>query len=251
MRKKLNAKLDITYIGWGDWDTKMNVIVSSGQNYDISLANNYAVTAQKGAYADLSKLLPKYAPDFYKSLNPAYIKGNQINGKLYGVPVNANIYAQQMITFNSSYVKKYNLDISNIKSYADAEKVFTEFHKANPSVATLAIGQNYVASGNYDYVLGDSMPFAISTTGDGTKIVNPYDQSDFQDILKIHRQWYKEGIIPSGAATFSQGYPLNGNTWFAQVQTQGPFDYGDNALKQAAGQDVKSVPIKDALIKTG
>lgn len=95
------------------------------------------------------------------------------------------------------------------------------------------------------------MPFAISTTGDGTKIVNPYDQSDFQDILKIHRQWYKEGIIPSGAATFSQGYPLNGNTWFAQVQTQGPFDYGDNALKQAAGQDVKSVPIKDALIKTG
>ena len=250
LEKKINAKLDIQYIGWGDWSTKMNVIVSSGQNYDMSLSNGYVVNAGKGAYADLTKLLPKYAPDYYKQLSKDYIKGNEVNGKLYAVPTNANIYAQQMLTFNSAYLKKYNIDVSGIKTYADATKVMEEFHKANPSVATLAIGQGYVASGDYDYVLGNTLPFAVSTTGDGSKIVNPYDQKDFQDILKVHRQWYKEGIIPAGAATFNQGYPLNGDTWFAQVQTQGPFDYGDNALKLAANQDVQSEPITVPLITT-
>ena len=250
LEKKINAKIDLTWIGWGDWATKMNVITASGNGYDMSLSNNYTINAQKGAYADLTKLLPKYAPDYYKQLSKSYIKGNEVNGKLYAVPTNANIYAQQMITFNSAYLKKYNLDVSGIKSYADATKVMEAFHKANPKVAALAIGQGYVASGNYDYVLGNTMPFAVSTTGKGTKIVNPYDQKDMQAILAVHRQWYKEGIIPANAPTFNQGYPLNSNTWFAQIQTQGPFDYGDNALKLAANQDVQSEPITNALITT-
>jgi putative aldouronate transport system substrate-binding protein len=215
------------------------------------MANNFTLNAPKGAYADLSQLLPKYMPDYYKSLNPAYIKANTINGKLYGIPINANIYAQQTLAFNTAYLKKYNIDVSNVKTYADATAAFEKFHKANPSVATLAIGQGYVASGNYDYVLGNTMPFAVSTTDGSTKIVNPYDQKDMQSILETHHQWYQAGIIPAGAATFNQGYALNSNTWFAQVQTVGPFDYGNNALNLAASQDITIAPITKALITTG
>lgn len=250
LEKSIGAKIDEKYIGWGDWATKMNVIVSSGQNYDMSMANNFTLNAPKGAYADLTKLLPEYAPKYYKSLNKAYIKGNTVNGKLYAVPTNANIYAQQTLAFNTAYLKKYNIDVSTIKTYADAKKVMEEFHQKNPKVAALAIGQGYIASGNYDYVLGNTMPFAVSTTGNEDKIVNPYDQQDLQDILAVHHQWYNEGIIPAGAATFSQGYPLNSDTWFAQVQTVGPYDYGNTALSLAANQDVTVVPITNPLITT-
>ncbi len=37
------------FVGWGDWDKKMSTIVASGESYDISLAQNYATDAQKGA----------------------------------------------------------------------------------------------------------------------------------------------------------------------------------------------------------
>ena len=54
--KEIDAKLDIEYIGWGDYEQKMNVITSSGENYDIAFAQNYVINAQKGAYADLTEL---------------------------------------------------------------------------------------------------------------------------------------------------------------------------------------------------
>ena len=108
LEKKAGVKLDISYIGWGDYAQKMNVIVSSGEAYDIAFAQDYATNAAKGAFADLTDLAPKYAKTAYNELNPAYIEGNKINGKLYGYPVNGNIYAQQVITFNKQYLDKYN-----------------------------------------------------------------------------------------------------------------------------------------------
>ena len=45
--KESYAKLDIQYLGWGDYAQKMNVIISSGENYDIAFANNYVINAQK------------------------------------------------------------------------------------------------------------------------------------------------------------------------------------------------------------
>ncbi len=32
-------------------------------------------------------------------------------------------------------------------------------------------------------------------------------------------------------------FDLNSNNWFARVETQGPYDYGDTILTQAAGQN--------------
>ena len=39
--EKVGAKLDIQYLGWGDYGKKMSVITSSGENYDIAFADNY------------------------------------------------------------------------------------------------------------------------------------------------------------------------------------------------------------------
>ena len=66
--EKVGAKLDIQYLGWGDYDKKMSVITSSGENYDIAFASNYVVNAQKGAYADLTDLYKKEGAELYKAL---------------------------------------------------------------------------------------------------------------------------------------------------------------------------------------
>ena len=76
IEEKINARIDLQYIGWGDWDQKMSTIISSGENYDISFASNFVANAQKGAYADLTDLAPKYAKEAYDQLDEAYIKGN-------------------------------------------------------------------------------------------------------------------------------------------------------------------------------
>ena len=235
IQEEINATLDLQYIGWGDWDEKMSTIIASGENFDIAYATHYVANAQKGAYADLTDLIPEYAEDAYKQLDPAYIKGNTIDGKLYAMPVNGNVYAQQVLTFNKEYLDKYNLDIEGIESYQDADKLLEEFHKKEPNITAFAIGQTFTASGNYDYPLGKDYPIAVDLDGDHTKIINPYTEEKNIETLKTMNKWYKAGYIPTDAETNTQAYPLEGNTWFMREETQGPMDYGDTILTNAAG----------------
>lgn len=250
IEEKTGMTLNIQYIGWGDYEKKMSVIVSSGENYDIAFAKNYGPNAQKGAYADLTELAPKYAKDAYDQLDEAYIQGNLVDGKLYAFPVNGNIYAQQMLTFNKQYLDKYNLSIDGVESYADAEKILKTFHEKEPNIAAFAIGQGFKVQGDLDFPIGDSYPFAIDLNGDTSKIINQYENKDFMNSMKIMHNWYQAGYIPSDAATSNTDYPLEGNTWFVRQETQGPYDYGDTIISNAAGQELVSKAITRPLKST-
>ena len=251
IEEKIGVKVNINYIGWGDYEKKMNVIISSGENYDIAFANNYVSNAQKGAFADLTELAPKYGKEAYDSLDEAYIKGNLVNGKLYAFPVNGNVFAQQVLTFNKPLLDKYNLSIDGIETYADAEKVLQEFHKKEPNTAAFAIGQGFKVQGDFDYPLGNTLPFAVDLNGDKTKIINQYDNENYIELLRTMHSWYDQGLIPSDAATSNKDYPLEGNTWLMRGETQGPYDYGDTILTNAANQELVSKPITVPLKSTG
>lgn len=252
IKEKIGVTLDLQYIGWGDWDKKMPTIINSGERYDIAYAYQYVANAQKGAFADLTELSKKYAADYMKMLPDMYIKGNTVNGKLYAIPVYGNAWAQQRLTFNDQYVKKYNLDISKVDgSYASATDVLKQFHEKEPNIAAFAIGQSFHASANFDYPLGKDYPFAVSLSDTGApKIINQYDTDELKTALKTLREWYQEGLIPTDAATNTTGYPLEGNTWFMREETQGPVDYGDTILNNAAGQSITSRPLNEPLKTT-
>ena len=196
----------------------------------------------------MTELAPKYAEKAYNDLDEAYIKGNLVNGKLYAFPVNGNVFAQQVLTFNKALLDKYDLSIDGIQSYADAEKVLKEFHEKEPNTAAFAIGQGFKVQGNFDYPLGNTLPFAIDLDGDDSKIINQYDNETYIGLLRTMHSWYKQGLIPSDAATSNKDYPLEGNTWLMRGETQGPYDYGDTILTNAAKQELVSkaitVPLK-------
>lgn len=120
--EEIGVKVKFNYIGWGDSEQKMSVMVTAGDEFDLAFANNYTINAQKGAYADLTDLVKEHAKEFFDSLDPIYYDGNVIDGKLYGFPINGNVFAQQMLTFNSDYLNKYNIDVSNINKPTQMRK---------------------------------------------------------------------------------------------------------------------------------
>lgn len=252
IKEKINATVDIQYVGWGDWDKKMSAVIASGEAYDVSFAFQYVPNAQKGAFADLTELSEKYAKDYMDQLPEMYVKGNKIDGKLYAIPVYGNVWAQQMLTFNQSFVEKYDLDISKVDgSYESATEVLRQFHEKEPNIAAFAIGQSFKASYNADYPLGKDYPFAVKLDDEkNPKIINRYEDPEFQDILKTLHGWYKEGLIPSDAATSTTDYPLDKDTWFMREETQGPVDYGDTILTNAAGRPLVSRPLTEQLEST-
>lgn len=239
--------LQMNFIGWGDYQQKYNVMVTSGDDYDLAFAQNYPANAAKGAYADITKLLKKDAKKAYDTVDPAYWKGVTVNNKIYGFPINANVYAQNGLTFNKDFLDKYKIDINDVDSYQSMEPALAKFHKANPGVAAFAIGQGFKASPKHmDSPLGNGLPFAIDSSGKSTKIVNVYDTSEMRGILKTLHGFYQKGYIPQDAATATTQYNLQDNTWFVRQETQGPYDYGDTTLiNNAGGKKMESKAITD------
>lgn len=252
LKKETGVELNIQYIGWGDYAQKMSVITSSGEDYDIAFADSYVNNAQKGAYKDLTDLAPKYAKETMDNLDPTYIEGNKVNGKLYAIPVNGNVYAQKVITFDKKLVDKYNLDITGVKDLEDLEPLLQVIKDKEPSIPPFPIGKD-VRLGNMDYVYDPSVPLGIDMDSQNMdKIINPYTESDrlLKDLKDVH-SLYSKKLIPSDAATSESIYRLDEETWFARIETQGPFDYGDTILSRAAGRELISVPFTEPIKDNG
>ncbi|WP_391572416.1 extracellular solute-binding protein [Cohnella sp.] len=65
--EKIGVKIDIKVASWGDWDTKINTIVNTGEPFDIMFTNNskYSQQVNMGAFADLTDLVQSETPDLY------------------------------------------------------------------------------------------------------------------------------------------------------------------------------------------
>jgi len=69
---KVNASLEIQYIGWTDYMTQYNLLLATGEGLDlINSASDWLEmwpNAQKGAFLKLNDLLPTYAPITWESV---------------------------------------------------------------------------------------------------------------------------------------------------------------------------------------
>lgn len=250
-KEEIGVTVDLQYIGWGEWGDKMNMIISSGEYYDISFAHDFAVNAQKGAFADLTDLVKDHAQDYFGQLDEIYIEGNTFDGHLYGFPINANVFAQQMLTFNKELLDKHNLSLDGVNTLKDIEPLLEAIKASEPETVPYAIGKGYkLALGNFDYVLGDGLPFAVDVDGDHNKIINVYETAIAKDRLGTIHDFYNKKFIPVDAATSDTSFDLDSNTWFVRQETQGPMDYGDYMLSTAAGKELVSIPITDGLKST-
>ena len=129
------------------------------------------------------------------------------------------------------------------------EKVVSSYDKC------VFVGTDYEMAGHMQgQMIGEYLVNhydAVDLNGDDTKIINQYDNKTFIELLRTMHSWYKQGLIPSDAATSNKDYPLEGNTWLMRGETQGPYDYGDTILTNAAKQELVSKAITVPLKSTG
>ena len=120
LAEKMNAELEITVHGWGDYTTKMQTIHAAGEPFDLAFtsgwANTFIPTASKGAYYPIDDLLKEYGKDILETLPSEYWKASTINGKISAI-INLQIMSNQRgIAVMKEYADKYDFDTSKIKS---------------------------------------------------------------------------------------------------------------------------------------
>jgi putative aldouronate transport system substrate-binding protein len=113
LEEKTGYKMKYDMLPQDKWVEKLNLIMASGEGYDlITTYNNtalYSDYAQKGALVDLTPLIEKYGPNIKKAISQQSLDALKINGKLYALPVAITYPVSSSILIRTDWLEKVNL----------------------------------------------------------------------------------------------------------------------------------------------
>ncbi|CQR45851.1 Bacterial extracellular solute-binding protein [Paraliobacillus sp. PM-2] len=239
IKDKINATVEMTQIDWGDWDQKSQVMINSGEPFDIIFTNgtDYIQNAQKGAFIAIDDMLDDEGKDLKDTINPTLLEGIKVNGKIYGVPSNKEAARQTVYTFNKRLVEKYDFDISKVSKLEDLEPMLKVIKENEPSITPMATFNAYLP---YDYIFNHEMPFAIPFEGDTDKVINHFESDLTMETYKTMHEYFNAGYLKQDAATSKDSWPMDVENWFVRMGDSQP--YADLLWSRAAKYDVVSVP---------
>ncbi|TLS49260.1 extracellular solute-binding protein [Paenibacillus antri] len=211
--EKIGVKIDLRVAGWGEWDTKINTIVNSGEPFDIMFTNNgkYSQQVNMGAFADITDLVRSTTPDLYDYIPQMVWDGTKIGGKTYAVPTYKDSSLTQYWVFDDALVQKYNIDLGGIKTLQDLDKPFRDIKAGEgKSFYPLSLTQGEGINGffnDYDDMTLGFQPIGVKTDDASRTVVSVLEQPEMMEKLKLLHQWYKDGIINPDAPTKIEADP--------------------------------------------
>ena len=226
----VGVELELKYFAWDVWDQKLNIMLSTGEEFDMFHVMNDRVSlanyASRGALADLTPFMEQYGTAI-KAANPELaMKSGQVGGKQYGIPAYwVESALNHQATIRTDILKKYNLPMPTtfeeltsayetvMKNWDGAQKPYF------PMVGTEQVGGYFFNSDN-NYVLYDKM-FYVGQ--DGT-VKNYFETDAFKESCKNARLWYEKGLINPDVLTTAHEQmdnQLNSGDWFIHAGTIG------------------------------
>ena len=212
LQEKINANLEMTWIEWNNYETKYQMELVSGSDYDLIFTSstwlNLWSNVASGAFMDITELLPNYAPQLWADTKDYEWDQCKYEGKIYALPEHR---MWQLSTpgfaYRLDWAKEFGLDkvdsIEDFEAYCDGilankEGVIpfnvsggvnsTEFY-------TLWINQET------DYLFGPgtvgmNAPTANVSLEDCWEIASPIFDDGFLDFAKKTKEWADKGYWP-------------------------------------------------------
>lgn len=215
LKEKINATIKLNYLWWDSYQTKQQMLVTSGEKIDIMFSPSwwgYNDYVAKQAWLPLDDLLKEHGKDIVANINPAYLKGPVVNGKLYAIPTSKDMYGTGGFIFNKELVDKYNFDLTTIKKPEDIEPWLQTIKEKEPGIIPFLStngDQNAYLTQDWQVNVGSvDVPVGYAKTDGDVKIFNTLETDISKRIFKLTRSWYKKGYINQDVATLKDGTPM-------------------------------------------
>lgn len=223
--KEMNAKLNLILVDSSTYAEKMNLMINSGDNWDLSFTANWGginffENAAKGAYADLTDLIPKYAPQTYSRIPEGLWDGVKVNGKIYALPnyQQWGTAKREGFKFRSDLVEETGFDWKALKGKPTIEVLekigpflgdALAKHKEMIGFETSSVDSMYASDPllwNMEAVGDMSIPGWINLDHPD-KVINQFETEDFAKYTEIMRDWYNKGYVRKDGATVKDTSP--------------------------------------------
>jgi putative aldouronate transport system substrate-binding protein len=201
-QKDLNAKLEVVWVGWGDYETVFPLVLSSGEAIDLIYAATWVDfynLAQKGAYLPIEDLVSSYAPQSIAKQTASAINQARVNGHLYALAATYADYEQFGYIVRGDLMDKFGIE--KIVSIDDYGKYLKAVAQNEPELDPSGLyGSTNVLLTVYLYNLGyypangsftTNSPFGIKV--DTGKVVNIAELPEILDYYKTMKSLSDEG----------------------------------------------------------
>ncbi len=134
LEEKTGYKVQYDMLPQDKWGEKLNLIMSSGEPYDLVNTYNdmalYSDYAQKGALVDLTPLIEEYGPNIKKAISQQSMDALKIDGKLYAIPVVVTYKVNSSILIRTDWLDKLGLKMPTTTE--ELTTVLKEFKEKDP-----------------------------------------------------------------------------------------------------------------------
>lgn len=250
IKQKIDATVNFHIIDPGDYETKMNEIAASGQNYDIAWTSswmfNYTQNAMNGAFLPITtSMLKNYAPTIYKSVPQEFMASLDVGGKLYAVPNYGLAGNQQGFMVQKRFAKKFHLDIKKIHTLQDMAPFFATIQKKEPGIVPYGVSGDLFDSQIYGYW---ELPVGLVKMNDPHHKIVPLESTQAaKQYLNLMHSWYEKGYINHDAGTI-QNYTQQQETGKYAVTWLWTIQPGELASQRQymGNHDVEFIPLTQA-----
>lgn len=221
LKEKVNANLEIKFIEWTDYMTKYNLLLASGEAFDmINTGSDWLdmwPNAQRSAFMDLTEMLPKYAPQTWAEVKPENWEQCKYEGKIITIPEDQ--YTQWInhgFLYRGDWAKEAGFADMKINNWDGMEKYF-DYIKANkPDVipydcngSIWAENTQYWMNSYTDSVIVDGVSGGLFWAKDYeniTDIYSPYmDKELLTQYAEMMQRWSDKGFWRTDVLNYTSG----------------------------------------------
>lgn len=253
--KNYGLRAQFELIDQGAYNDKMNLLISSGGDYDICWASNwlndYKRNVDNNAFYELDQLLETDFSKLKDSL-PEYLwDGVRVNQKIYAIPNYQNIVVQPIICTTKRLAEKYNFDLDSVKKLQDIEPMLEVIKNNEPGLYPYrSIAQRTIKEEEYEVIPGTASSLYIKKTTNKDNInVELSDEINLtKEQMLLTKDWYDKGYIRKDALTVTNDLAdldnLKYGMWWA---TYKPGNEAEWKIKY--GEDIVFAKIGDAYLQ--
>lgn len=227
----VGVNLKLQYIPWDAWDQKLNIMLSTGEKFDLFHVMNDRVSlanyASRGALADISKEMDEFGQNIKANCPEIMMKSGQVNNTQYAIPA----YWVESAIAPELFIRKDIMEKAGITTAPTTPEEFTStfetilntweggnkpYYMLNGS-NTSDIGDFHKTYAEWPFVLYDKI-FYVDQNGN---VENFFTTDVFKKDAAHAADWYQRGIIDPDVLTTTSEQVTN-------QRTTGYYFFGNN-----------------------
>ncbi len=202
VQEKINATIDFRPLTYADYNEKMSTVITAGDDWDICFSANwllnYGLYAGKGAFKDITDMLPEYMPMTYKQVPQDFWNAAKIKGRNYSV-INEQISARIAdVTVPTEFLTETGYDLAKDFVPGDITSLdpfLAKMHEKYPDKYFLTDISNQQEYLQQEWLNGFLTPGAIDVTAGNTTVINQFKSDAFKKLIADLRGFREKGYM--------------------------------------------------------